>query len=47
MRKWARRVSFVFLTLVMLALLGGFTYEQVGRARDASQLLRESDRELT
>jgi pimeloyl-ACP methyl ester carboxylesterase len=38
MRKWARRISCVFLTLVVLALLGGFTYEQVGRARDASQL---------
>src|SRR6267143_1078173 len=38
MRKWVRRISCVFLTLVVLALLGGFTYEQVGRARDASQL---------
>jgi hypothetical protein len=38
MRKWARRISCVFLTLVVLALLGGFTYEQVGTARDASQL---------
>jgi hypothetical protein len=37
MRKWVRRLSFAFLTLVGLALLGGFTYEQVGRARDASQ----------
>jgi hypothetical protein len=38
MREWVRRLSCVFLTLVVLALLGGFTYEQVGRARDASQL---------
>lgn len=38
MRKWVRRISCVFLTLLVLALLGGFTYEQVGRARDASQL---------
>ena len=38
MRKWVRRLSYPFLTLVVLALLGGFTYEQVGRARDASQL---------
>ena len=38
MRKWVRRISYVFLTLLVLALLGGFTYEQVGRARDASQL---------
>jgi len=38
MKTWIRRISFVFLTLLVLALLGGFTYEQVGRARDASQL---------
>jgi pimeloyl-ACP methyl ester carboxylesterase len=38
MRKWIRRISYVFLTLLVLALVGGFTYEQVGRARDASQL---------
>jgi pimeloyl-ACP methyl ester carboxylesterase len=38
MRKWARRILYVFLTLLVLALLVGFTYEQVGRARDASQL---------
>jgi pimeloyl-ACP methyl ester carboxylesterase len=38
MRKWVRRIAYVFLTLLLLALLGGFTYEQVGRARDASQL---------
>jgi pimeloyl-ACP methyl ester carboxylesterase len=38
MRKWVRRLSCVFLTLLVLALLVGFTYEQVGRARDASQL---------
>jgi pimeloyl-ACP methyl ester carboxylesterase len=38
MRKWVRRTSYIFLALVVLAVLGGFTYEQVGRARDASQL---------
>lgn len=38
MRKWVRILSCVVLTLVVLALLLGFTYEQVGRARDASQL---------
>jgi pimeloyl-ACP methyl ester carboxylesterase len=39
MRKWVRRLSYAFLALLVLALLAGFTYEQVGRARDASQLL--------
>ncbi|HET6178965.1 MAG TPA: alpha/beta hydrolase [Candidatus Sulfotelmatobacter sp.] len=38
MRKWVRRISYVFLTVLLLVLLAGFTYEQVGRARDASQL---------
>lgn len=38
MRKWVRRIAYLILTLLVLALLGGFTYEQVGRARDASQL---------
>ncbi len=38
MRKWVRRISYVLLTLLVLALLWGFTYEQVGRARDASEL---------
>jgi pimeloyl-ACP methyl ester carboxylesterase len=38
MRKWVRRISYVFLTLLVLALLGGFTYEQVGRAMNNSQL---------
>ena len=38
MRKWVRRISYALLTLLVLALLAGFTYEQVGRARDASQL---------
>jgi pimeloyl-ACP methyl ester carboxylesterase len=38
MRKWALRVFCAFLFLLVLALLMGFTYEQVGRARDASQL---------
>ena len=38
MRRWIRRIFFVFLSLLVLALLGGFTYEQVGRARDGSRL---------
>jgi len=38
MRKWVRRISYVFLTLLVLALLWGSAYERVGRARDASQL---------
>lgn len=38
MRKWLRRISFIFLILIALALMVGFTYEQVGRARDARQL---------
>jgi pimeloyl-ACP methyl ester carboxylesterase len=38
MRNWIRRISYAFLTLLVLAFLTGFTYEQVGRAREASQL---------
>jgi pimeloyl-ACP methyl ester carboxylesterase len=38
MRKWIWKISCTLLTLVVLALLVGFGYEQVGRARDASQL---------
>ena len=38
MGKWVRRISYVFLILFVLALLGGFTYEQIGRARDASEM---------
>lgn len=38
MRKWARKISYVLVTLLVLALLAGFTYEQVGRAMDANQL---------
>jgi pimeloyl-ACP methyl ester carboxylesterase len=38
MKMWVRRISCIFLALIVLALLVGFTYEQVGRARDASQL---------
>jgi pimeloyl-ACP methyl ester carboxylesterase len=38
MRKWVRKILYLFLTLLVLALLGGFTYEEVGRARDAGQL---------
>jgi pimeloyl-ACP methyl ester carboxylesterase len=38
MRKWALRISCGFLSLLVLALLAGFTYEQIGRVRDARQL---------
>ena len=38
MGRWVRRISYVILTVLVLALLVGFTYEQVGRARDASRL---------
>ena len=38
MKKWVRRTSYIILTPLMLALVVGFTYEQIGRARDASQL---------
>lgn len=38
MRKWVHRISYTCLTLSALVLLLGFTYEQAGRAREASQL---------
>jgi pimeloyl-ACP methyl ester carboxylesterase len=38
MKKWALRISCIFLAPLALALLVGFTYEQVGRSRDARQL---------
>ncbi len=38
MRKWFWRIVCVFLTLLVLAVLVGFTYEQVGRASEANQL---------
>lgn len=38
MRRWFQRISYALLTLLLLALLVGFTYEQVGRARDVSRL---------
>jgi pimeloyl-ACP methyl ester carboxylesterase len=38
MRKSILRISCVLLTAMVVALLWGFAYEQVGRARDASQL---------
>ena len=38
MTKWIRRISYILLSLLVLILLAGFTYEQVGRIRDASQL---------
>jgi pimeloyl-ACP methyl ester carboxylesterase len=38
MRKWFRRTSYLILALIVLTLLVGLTYEQVGIARDASHL---------
>jgi len=38
MKQWIQRIAFAFLTLLALALLVGFTYEQIGRGRDARQL---------
>jgi len=38
MRKWVRKILCLFPALLVLALLGGFIYEQVGRTRDASRL---------
>lgn len=38
MRKRVRKILCLLLILLVLSLLGGFTFEQVGRARDASQL---------
>jgi hypothetical protein len=38
MRKWALRIFYILLAALGLALLVGFTFEQVGRARDARQL---------
>jgi hypothetical protein len=32
MLKWVRRISFAFLIVVVLAVLAGFTYEQVERS---------------
>jgi pimeloyl-ACP methyl ester carboxylesterase len=39
MTRWVRRISYAFLSLLGLGLVVGFTYEQIGRARDAGQLL--------
>ncbi len=38
MRRWVLRVVCILLAVLALALLGGFTYEQVGRSRDPSNL---------
>lgn len=38
MRKWVWRILCVLLTLMVVAILWGFAYEQVGRAKDARQL---------
>jgi pimeloyl-ACP methyl ester carboxylesterase len=40
MRKWIWRIAYAFLSLVVLFLLVGFTYEQIGRVRDVSRLPR-------
>ena len=38
LRSWGSRIAAALLGLVPLVLLTGFTYEQIGRARDASRL---------
>ena len=38
MKKWVRRSVYALVALVTLALLVGFTYEQIGRATDARRL---------
>lgn len=38
MGRWIRSISFGFLILLVLAALVGFTYEEVGRAREAKNL---------
>ncbi|HEX6820454.1 MAG TPA: hypothetical protein VF123_00250 [Candidatus Sulfotelmatobacter sp.] len=38
MKTWIRRISYLFLSLLLLAFLAGFTYEQIGRATEARQL---------
>jgi len=38
MRKWIGKISCMLLTLMLVALLWGFAYEQIGRARGASHL---------
>lgn len=37
-RRWLLRIAGALLGLLLLLALGGFTYEQIGRARDASSL---------
>ena len=37
-RRWFLRITFTFLGLVLLVALSGFTYEQIGRAKDASRM---------
>ena len=38
MKKWVRKISCAFLSLLVLAALFGFAYEQIGRARDVRRL---------
>jgi pimeloyl-ACP methyl ester carboxylesterase len=38
LRSWGSRIAAALFGLVLLVLLTGFTYEQIGRARDASRL---------
>jgi len=37
-RRWISRIAAALFGLVLVVLLTGFTYEQIGRARDASRL---------
>ena len=36
-RRWFLRITYTFLVFVLLVALSGFTYEQIGRAKDASR----------
>jgi pimeloyl-ACP methyl ester carboxylesterase len=37
-KRWLSRIAVAWLVLVLFVILGGFTYEQIGRTRDASHL---------
>ena len=44
MRKWVRRISYVFLTVLLLVLLGGFTYDRSEERGMPVNCLHELDR---
>ncbi len=47
MRKWVRRISYVFLTLLVLAPLGALHMNKSGEPGMPINCLHESDRRLT